>query len=129
MLTGDTSCTAAVVASGSGRLAVTAAHCVYVPAVTGRMLDFYAGREPGWAEEIVFIPALSDDDAPHGTWAVDRMLVDRAWQQQATPEMDVAFLQLRDAPSGPHRTSWARSACDSTPRPATPDRWAGRGRW
>ncbi|MHA6783193.1 trypsin-like serine peptidase [Pseudonocardia saturnea] len=100
LLADDATCTAAVVASSSGRLAVTAAHCVYVPAVTERMPDVAAGREPGWVDEVVFIPARSGDDAPHGTWAVERLWVDRACQAEATPEVDVAFLQLRDAPSG-----------------------------
>lgn len=101
LLVDDASCTAAVVASSSGRLAVTAAHCVYVPAATERMPDVADSRDPGWADEVVFVPARSGDDAPHEVWAVDRMWVDRTWQANASPEVDVAFLELRDMPEGP----------------------------
>lgn len=100
LLAEDASCTAAVVASSSGRLAVTAAHCVYVPEPTERMPDVADGREPGWVDELVFLPARSGGDTPHGVWEVERMWVDRAWQNDAAPEVDVAFLELRDEPTG-----------------------------
>lgn len=100
LLADNGSCTAVVVASSSGRLAVTAAHCVYVPATTERMPDVADGRAPGWVDEVVFVPARSGEDAPYGVWSVERMWVDRAWQDDAAPEVDVAFLQLRDTPSG-----------------------------
>ena len=100
LLVDDASCSAAVVASSSGRLAVTAAHCVYVPAATERMPDVADGREPGWADEVVFVPARSGDDAPHQVWEVERRWVDRAWQSDAAPEVDVAFLELRDMSAG-----------------------------
>lgn len=100
LLVDAASCSAAVVASSSGRLAVTAAHCVYVPAATERMPDVADGREPGWADEVVFIPARSGDDAPYEVWGVERMWVDRAWQSDAAPEVDVAFLELRDMSAG-----------------------------
>lgn len=100
LLADNGACTAAVVASSSGRLAVTAAHCVYVPAATERMPDVADGRALGWVDEVVFVPTRSGGDAPYGVWPVERMWVDRAWQDDAAPEVDVAFLQLRDAPSG-----------------------------
>lgn len=100
LLAGEESCSAAVVGSSSGRVAVTAAHCVYIPAATERMPDVADGRDPGWADEVVFVPARSGDDAPHEVWAVERMWVDRTWQANASPEVDVAFLELRDMPEG-----------------------------
>jgi V8-like Glu-specific endopeptidase len=100
LLVDDALCTAAVVASSSGRMAVTAAHCVYVPAATERMPDVADGREPGWADEVMFVPARSGDDAPHEVWEAERMWVDRAWRSNASPEVDVAFLELRDTSAG-----------------------------
>lgn len=100
LLADDQACTAAVVTSRSGRLAMTAAHCVYVPAATERMPDVADGREPGWVEDLQFVPARAGADAPHGQWNVERVWVDRAWQSDATPEVDVAFVELRDSASG-----------------------------
>jgi V8-like Glu-specific endopeptidase len=100
LLVDDASCTAAVVVSSSGRLAGTAAHCVYVPAATERMPDVADGRDPGWADEVVFVSARSGDDAPHEVWTVQRRWVDRAWQADVSPEVDVAFLELRDMSAG-----------------------------
>lgn len=96
----DRTCSASVVSSRSGRLAMTAAHCVYIPPVTDRMSGIDTGRKPGWGDDLVFVPARADDDAPYGTWAVERMWVDRTWQTEATPELDVAFIELRDTTSG-----------------------------
>lgn len=101
LFTEDRTCTASVVASRSGRLAMTAAHCVYIPPVTDRMPGIAAGREPGWVDDLIFVPARAGEDAPYGTWAVERMWVDRTWQAEATPELDVAFVELRDSASGP----------------------------
>ncbi len=75
-------CTASVVASPSGDLLITAAHCV-----TGLDLS-PAGR-------LVFAPGYSDGRFPHGLWAVVRKFVDAAWATRQDPDNDVAFLQVR----------------------------------
>jgi V8-like Glu-specific endopeptidase len=78
---GDTAgrhfCTASVVHSPAGDLAVTAAHCV-----------------SGHSTPIVFVPGFHDGQAPYGTWQVTRVYTDQAWQASQDPDDDVAFLQL-----------------------------------
>jgi V8-like Glu-specific endopeptidase len=76
-------CTASVVSSPAGDLAVTAAHCV-----TGRTTP------------LVFVPDFSDGQAPYGTWLVTRVFTDAAWTASQDPNDDVAFLQLAPAPTG-----------------------------
>ena len=76
-------CTASVVHSGAGDLAVTAAHCV-----TGRNFP------------IAFVPGYHDGQAPYGTWLVTRVFTDAAWSASANPDDDVAFLQLAPAADG-----------------------------
>jgi V8-like Glu-specific endopeptidase len=70
-------CTASVVDSPAGDLAITAAHCV-----TGN------GRP------VVFVPGYHDGQAPYGSWLVTRVFTDAAWSASADPDDDVAFLQL-----------------------------------
>ncbi len=70
-------CTASVVHSPTGDLAVTAAHCVN-----------------GHGSSMVFVPGFHDGQAPYGTWQVTRVYTDAAWQSAQDPDDDVAFLQL-----------------------------------
>jgi hypothetical protein len=70
-------CTASVVDSPAGDLAVTAAHCV-----AGSHLP------------VVFVPGYHDGQAPYGTWLVTHVFTDTAWSASADPDDDVAFLQL-----------------------------------
>ncbi len=76
-------CTASVVHSAHGDLAVTAAHCV-----TGK---------PG---QIVFVPGYANGKEPYGIWQVTRVYTDAAWQSGQDPDDDVAFLRLSDASDG-----------------------------
>jgi V8-like Glu-specific endopeptidase len=76
-------CTASVVSSPAGDLAVTAAHCV-----TGKTLP------------LVFVPDYHDGKAPDGSWRVTRVFTDAAWTSSRDPNDDVAFLQLAPAPGG-----------------------------
>ena len=76
-------CTASVVHSPAGNLAVTAAHCV-------------SGR----GSAMVFIPGFHDGQAPYGTWQVTRVYTDAAWQSSQDPDDDVAFLQLSPTADG-----------------------------
>ncbi len=76
-------CTASVVDSPAGDLAVTAAHCV-----TGR------------TEQIAFVPGYADGKAPYGIWQVTRIYTDQAWQSSQNPNDDVAFLRLSPAGDG-----------------------------
>jgi V8-like Glu-specific endopeptidase len=76
-------CTASVVNSAAGDLALTAAHCVY-------------GR-PG---TMAFVPGYAKGKTPYGVWPVTRVYTDSAWDSAQDPDHDVAFLTLADAPDG-----------------------------
>lgn len=70
-------CTASVVDSPHGDLAITAAHCV--TNVSG---------------QIAFVPGYANGAEPYGVWQVTRVYTDQAWQSSQDPDDDVAFLQL-----------------------------------
>jgi hypothetical protein len=74
-------CTATVVDSPRGDIAVTAAHCVN-------------GLS---ASSIAFVPDFHADRSPFGVWVVSRALVDAAWLKSADPDHDVAFLVVHQA--------------------------------
>jgi V8-like Glu-specific endopeptidase len=76
-------CTASVVHSRNGDLAVTAAHCV-----TGK------------ASQIAFVPGYANGKAPFGIWQVTQIYTDKAWQASQDPDDDVAFLRLSAAGDG-----------------------------
>ena len=76
-------CTASVVDSPAGDLAVTAAHCV--SATSG---------------QIAFVPGYHDGVAPYGTWLVTRVFTDPEWDSAQDADDDVAFLQLASDAAG-----------------------------
>ena len=76
-------CTATVVHSPQGDLAVTAAHCV-----------------TGQKGQIVFVPAYANGKEPLGVWPVTGIYTDQAWQSSQDPDHDVAFLRLSDSREG-----------------------------
>jgi V8-like Glu-specific endopeptidase len=76
-------CTASVVDSAAGDLAVTAAHCVY-----------------GKTGTLAFVPGYADGKTPYGVWPVTKVYTDSAWAASQDPDRDVAFLRLADAPDG-----------------------------
>jgi V8-like Glu-specific endopeptidase len=76
-------CTASVVDSPHGDLAITAAHCV-----------------TGTSGQIAFVPGYANGTEPYGVWQVTRVYTDAAWQSAQDPDDDVAFLQLSSAPGG-----------------------------
>jgi V8-like Glu-specific endopeptidase len=76
-------CTASVIGSKVGDLAVTAAHCV-----------------SGQTGAMVFVPGYSGGKTPYGVWPVTRVYTDSAWDAGQDPDHDVAFLRLADAPDG-----------------------------
>jgi V8-like Glu-specific endopeptidase len=76
-------CTASVVDSSAGDLAVTAAHCVY-----------------GRTGTMVFVPGYANGKAPYGVWPVAKVYTDSAWDASQDPDHDVAFLRLSDASDG-----------------------------
>jgi len=77
-------CTASVVHSPAGDLAVTAAHCV-------------AGKTTG---QIAFVPGYANGKAPYGVWQVTQVYTDAAWQASQDPDDDVAFLRLSASSHG-----------------------------
>ena len=76
-------CTASVVDSKAGDLAVTAAHCVY-----------------GKSAAMVFVPDYANGKTPYGIWPVTKVYTDSAWDASQDPDHDVAFLRLSDASDG-----------------------------
>lgn len=70
-------CSAAVVASRSRRLLVTAAHCVWLDG---------AWRVDG----AYFVPGWASGEEPYGRWTVDTAYVPPAWPQANSPIEDVA---------------------------------------
>jgi V8-like Glu-specific endopeptidase len=75
-------CTASVVDSVHGDLAVTAAHCV-----------------TGMSGTIVFVPGYHSGNEPYGQWVVSKIYVDQAWSATSDQNDDVAFLRLSQASS------------------------------
>jgi V8-like Glu-specific endopeptidase len=76
-------CTASVVGSTAGDLAVTAAHCVHDRTGT-----------------IVFVPGYAHGQSPYGVWPVTRVYTDGDWNSSQDQDHDVAFLRLSDASDG-----------------------------
>jgi V8-like Glu-specific endopeptidase len=72
-------CTAAVVQSKHGDLAITAAHCML-------------GRTLGSKSQVTFAPGYHDGKFPYGKWVVRKDYVDRKWLLHLDPNDDVAFL-------------------------------------
>jgi hypothetical protein len=70
-------CTASVVNSPHGDLAVTAAHCM--TNVSGA---------------VVFIPGYDAGKAPYGTWPVTKVYVDHAWSTSQSQDDDIAFIRI-----------------------------------
>lgn len=77
-------CTASVVASTTGTIVLTAAHCVY----TG-----------GYATNLAFVPGYDAGSAPYGTWAVRQITVAKGWRQHHDPSLDYAFLDVVPPPA------------------------------
>jgi V8-like Glu-specific endopeptidase len=95
-------CTASVVHSAHGDLAVTAAHC----------LASAQGRQ------VVFVPGYATGKEPYGVWPVTAVYTNQAWQSKQDPDDDVAFLRLSDANGVPieHVTGAERLGTGPTER-------------
>ena len=95
-------CTASVVHSTHGDLAVTAAHCL--------------GSTQG--QQVVFVPGYANGKKPYGVWAVTAVYTSQAWQSAQDPDEDVAFLRLSDVNGVPieHVTGAERIGTDSAKR-------------
>jgi V8-like Glu-specific endopeptidase len=76
-------CTASVVDSAAGDLAVTAAHCVV-----------------GKSGAMVFVPDYANGKTPYGIWPVTKVYTDSAWDASQDPDHDVAFLRLSGGSDG-----------------------------
>jgi V8-like Glu-specific endopeptidase len=95
-------CTASVVHSARGDLAVTAAHCVT--------------PDPG---QIVFVPGYANGKEPYGVWPVSAIYTNQAWQSSQDPDDDVAFLRLSGASGVPiENVTGAERLGTGWPRPA-----------
>jgi V8-like Glu-specific endopeptidase len=74
-------CTAAVVQSPHGDLAITAAHCMQ-------------GRRLGSNSTVTFAPGYHDGKFPYGQWVVRSEFVDANWKRHQDANDDFAFLQV-----------------------------------
>jgi V8-like Glu-specific endopeptidase len=72
-------CTAAVVQSPHGDLAITAAHCMQ-------------GRQLGSKSTVTFAPGYHDGKFPYGQWIVRSEFVDDNWKRYQDANDDFAFL-------------------------------------
>lgn len=84
----DASCTATVLDSPDGNVLTTAFHCLAVPA---------QDNQPEWSTHLLFIPAFSDGNAPHGKFPVRRMVAPAA---ALAGNSDTAFLEVDPTPAG-----------------------------
>jgi len=76
-------CTASVIHSPGGDLAITAAHCV-----------------TGTSGTIEFVPGYDNGNKPYGVWTVTKVYVDHAWASSSSPDDDFAFLRIGLPASG-----------------------------
>ena len=76
-------CTASVIDSPGGDLAITAAHCV-----------------TGTSGTIEFVPGYDNGSRPYGVWTVTKVYVDHAWASSSSPDDDFAFLRIGQPGSG-----------------------------
>ena len=76
-------CTASIVRSVHGDLAVTAAHCV-----------------TGTQGQIAFVPGYANGKEPYGVWPVTAVYTNQAWRSSQDPDDDVAFLRVSNASGG-----------------------------
>ena len=77
-------CTAAVVQSPHGNLAITAAHCMQ-------------GRRLGANSTVTFAPGYHDGKFPYGKWLVRSEFVDGNWTRHQDANDDFAFLLVGKA--------------------------------
>ena len=70
-------CTASVIDSPGGDLAITAAHCL-----------------TGVSGTVDFVPGYDKGTKPYGVWTVTKVNVDQAWASSSSPDDDFAFLRL-----------------------------------
>jgi V8-like Glu-specific endopeptidase len=75
-------CTATVVDSPAGDLAITAAHCV-----------------TGTSGTLDFVPGYKGGTPPYGVWTVTKIYVDQAWSSSSSQDDDFAFLRVTKAGS------------------------------
>lgn len=75
-------CTASVVDSPGGDLAVSAAHCY---------------DHPG---PLVFVPGYANGATPYGVWRITKVYAPAAWRTTGDPDDDVAFLRIAPAADG-----------------------------
>jgi hypothetical protein len=74
-------CTASVVNSPNGDLAVTAAHCM------------------SGVSNAVFVPGYANGSIPYGVWTVTKVYTDHSWNASSDPDDDFAFLRVSQANS------------------------------
>jgi V8-like Glu-specific endopeptidase len=80
------SCTAAVVTSASGLVAVTAGHCLLSDGGDGTRIA---------SQNLMFVPGYRNGGGPAGRYFADRVSVTAGWSRGTDWAHDVGFLRLR----------------------------------
>jgi hypothetical protein len=83
------SCTATIVASGTGRVLATAGHCVLTDGIDGPRQH---------AANLMFAPGFRDGEFPWGRWYIESVHIARGWVDRADWSQDVAFLRVHFSP-------------------------------
>jgi hypothetical protein len=79
------SCTATVVASGTGSVLATAGHCLLTDGMDGPRQH---------ATNLLFAPGFRDGEFPHGRWFIESVHIARGWVDRSDWSQDVAFLRV-----------------------------------
>ena len=85
---GTFECSATVLDSATGRVILTAGHCVYDPGL---------GR---FARRLTFVPAYTGGAAPFGVWRWAALETTAEWVRHANTNFDFATIVLRRSPAG-----------------------------
>jgi hypothetical protein len=74
---------------------VTAAHCVYWPAVNDYIPQGDTPAPPvGFTGLDTFLPGRTGARLPYGRWPIEGAWIDPIWRTNGDPRYDVAFLRL-----------------------------------
>ncbi|MFC4071806.1 trypsin-like serine peptidase [Actinoplanes subglobosus] len=85
---GPAACSASAVNSPTGRLVITAGHCVH------------GGAGQDWYTDFIFVPALRQGDEPYGRFVASTLTTRSAWAERSDLDQDIAIAVMSDGASG-----------------------------
>lgn len=100
----DSYCTATAVRSGNRSTAMTAGHCVQLPASPD---NHYSN--------MVFVPGYDEGRRPHGVFAVRAVVMPRSWQYDAKTDVAAVVLDPHDGTSLTDAVGGQKLAVDRKP--------------